>query len=132
MARPTKYNPETAGKIIGLVQAGANRTDAAQAAGIGETTFQSWMKRYPEFRAGVMEADAASVSIAENSLRKKNPLAYLQAKRPKMYGNLGKSTVEITGRDGGAIEIEHGISDSAILAFADYLRDSPEDSSGSG
>ena len=32
MARPTKYNPETAGKIIGLVQAGANRTDAAQAA----------------------------------------------------------------------------------------------------
>lgn len=119
MARPTKYNPEVAAKIVGLVQAGANRNDAAQAAGIGETTFQTWMHKYPEFRARVLEADSASVSIAENSLRKKNPLAYLQAKRPRIYGNLGQTRTELTGPAGAPIGVAIADADrDAIIAAA--------------
>lgn len=131
MARPTKYDEATASLIVKYIAGGGNRHDAAQAAGVGVTTLKSWMNRYPEFRARVMDADAQAVITAEGLLKKKNPLAYLQAKRPLIYGNLGKSTVEITGRDGGPVEIEHGITDSAVLAFADFLRDSPEDSGGS-
>lgn len=132
MARTSTYDEEKAERVVKFVAAGANRADAAMAAGVPERTLYRWMEKNATFRQRVMEADASAVITAENLLKKKNPLAYLQAKRPLIYGNLGKTSVEITGRDGGPVEIEHGISDSAILTFADYLRDRPEDSSGSG
>ena len=58
MARPTKYSDAIAKGIYNALQAGATRTAASGAVGIGRDTFLEWMKRYPAFSDGVTCAEA--------------------------------------------------------------------------
>lgn len=105
MARPTKYNEDRAATICKYIAAGGNREDAARAAGVCKDSLYSWMRRHKEFSDRVMEAEATSVIITERAAQKKDPVRWLQAKRPLIWGNLGKTTVEHTGADGAPITL---------------------------
>lgn len=57
MARPTKYTPETAKKIIEAIRVGATHELAAAYAGINQDTLTNWKKRYSDFSDAVKEAE---------------------------------------------------------------------------
>lgn len=124
MARPTKYNEDRAATICKYIAAGGNREDSAMAAGISVDTLYAWQRRYPQFYQKVMEAEAGSVIVTERAAQKKDPVRWLQAKRPLIWGNLGKTTVEHTGADGAPIAHRVTIEPDAdaITAAADALR----------
>jgi|GEM_PF-2452185 len=124
MARPTKYNEDRAATICKYIAAGGNREDAARAAGVEVSAFYRWCKRYPAFRQKVMEAESSSVIVTERAAQKKDPVRWLQAKRPLIWGNLGKQTIEHTGADGAPIRIAQTIEPDpdAITAAADAIR----------
>lgn len=86
MAGKSKYTEEIAVKIIGYIRAGANRADAALAAGINPDTLYYWMLKHKGFSERVHEADGSAVVIAENAALKRDPVRWLQAKRPKEWG----------------------------------------------
>jgi len=94
MARPTKYNEDRAATICRYIAAGGNREDAARAAGVCKDSLYSWMRRHKEFSDRVMEAEATSVIITERAAQKKDPVRWLQAKRPLIWGNLGKQAAD--------------------------------------
>lgn len=125
MPRPTKYTEAIADRIVELVGNGASREDSAMACGINVETLYSWMRRKAAFSERVHEADAKFATSCEIKVGKKDPLRWLQAKRQKVWGNLGKSQVELTGPDGGPIktEHEHRFSEETVLECAKYIRD---------
>ena len=94
MARPTKYNEDRAATICKYIAAGGNREDAARAAGVCKDSLYQWMRRYKAFSDRVMEAEATSVIITERAAQKKDPVRWLQAKRPLIWGNLGKQAAD--------------------------------------
>ena len=94
MARPTKYNEDRAATICKYIAAGGNREDAARAAGVCKDSLYQWMRRHKEFSDRVMEAEATSVIITERAAQKKDPVRWLQAKRPLIWGNLGKQAAD--------------------------------------
>jgi len=118
--RPTKYSPEIADRIIADIRRGSSREEAAGAAGIGETTLRRWMDRYADFRRRVHEADAWAVANAEQAVYKRDPLRWLQSKRPEVWGNLGRQRIEVSGPD-GPIAITHAIDTGSIIAVARWL-----------
>ena len=124
MARPTKYTIELAKRICAHIRDGANREDAAQACGVCSSTLANWMDKHPQFLAWVMEADSQSTIGAEAKAYERDPVRWLQAKRPLIWGNLGKTTVEHTGADGAPIQHRVTIEPDAdaITAAADALR----------
>ncbi len=56
MARPTKYNKETAEGIVELIKQGYNLRAAAQVFGASEASLSRWRKRYPAFNKAVILA----------------------------------------------------------------------------
>jgi len=119
--RPTKYNQEIAERIIADVRRGSSREEAAGAAGIAESTLRRWMDRYADFRARVHEADAWAVKNAEQAVYERDPLRWLQAKRPEVWGNLGRQRIEVSGPEGGPLDITHAIDTGSIIAVARWL-----------
>jgi hypothetical protein len=75
MARPTKFNPETAATIISAVRAGNYRTTAARLADIAPSTLYHWLKTGKEAEDGEFaeffsaEKKAAHEAIAERVAR---------------------------------------------------------------
>lgn len=64
MARPTKYSEEIAEKICMYLHAGNPRCYACGAAGIDTKTLNNWIKKIPEFKIKVEDAEAkAPVSL---------------------------------------------------------------------
>lgn len=56
MARPTKYNRETAEGVVELIRQGYNLRAAAQAYGASEASLSRWRERYPDFNKAVVLA----------------------------------------------------------------------------
>lgn len=56
MARPTKYNRETAEGVVELIRQGYNLRAAAQAYGTSEASLSRWRERYPDFNKAVILA----------------------------------------------------------------------------
>jgi hypothetical protein len=54
--RPTKYTQAVADEIVGLLESGNTRADAAIAAGISPTTFYEWHARRPAFADRITRA----------------------------------------------------------------------------
>ena len=52
-----KYNEPTVEKIYKYLRQGSMREDAGVLAGITHDTFRLWLKKFPEFRHGVDEAE---------------------------------------------------------------------------
>ena len=58
MARPTKFNPQTADRILGVLRAGNTRTASALYAGVDYSTLKRWAERNAEFCAALDHAEA--------------------------------------------------------------------------
>jgi hypothetical protein len=48
LGRPTKYNPETVGKLLDALKAGLTHKQACLACGIGQSTLAAWREQYPD------------------------------------------------------------------------------------
>lgn len=83
--RKTKLTDELQQQIVSYIRAGAYDWVAAQATGIGKTTFYRWMQAgergrqpYAGFFAVVREARAVARVAAEMEVKRDNPLAWLR------------------------------------------------------
>jgi CRP-like cAMP-binding protein len=102
MARKSKYNKQIAQIIVDAIAEGANKKDAAIAAGICEDTLYEWLNTKPEFSELLAKTESDKVKQAESKLweqvQKGNIKAimfYLQCKRPENYRPSSKT--EVTG-----------------------------------
>ena len=59
MARPSKFNPQIAEKLIGFLLDGLSIKDACFGVGIGESSFARYRRRHPEFEQAVQDALAS-------------------------------------------------------------------------
>jgi hypothetical protein len=58
MARPTKYTPDTATKILDALREGKSRVAACGLARVTDRTLERWMARYVGFVDAIHEAEA--------------------------------------------------------------------------
>ena len=112
--RPTLLTPELQETLVSYVRQGAYDWVAAETVGIGRTTFYRWMAegeakprgKYREFWVKVSRARAEARTLAETTVRRENPLAWLRygPGREKAGQPGWTETHEITGSAGGPIE----------------------------
>ena len=84
--RHTKLTPEVHQQIVAFIRAGAYDWVAAEAAGIGKSTFYRWLERgaaraaepHRTFLVDVRQARAQSRVAAETEVRRDQPLAWLR------------------------------------------------------
>lgn len=123
MARPTKLTAETSKAITDALEFGATYRDAAEAAGVWYTTFLAWMKKgeeqntgaYHEFHDQVRQAEASArlkfTAVIATSAKEgdwRAALEFLKRRDPENWREI--SGVEMTGKDGGAIETKNIIT----------------------
>jgi hypothetical protein len=142
VGKPTALTPEVQERIVTAVQAGSYLDDAASYAGIGYRSVFRWLERGRNAEAELSEgreipenelifwhfwqaiekarADAAirNVGIIQKAAQDGQWQAaawYLERTNPRKWGR--HETVEITGADGGAIQVEHSIKDALAEKF---------------
>ena len=117
--RPTLLTPEIRGQILNLLKRGNYRQTAAHAVGIDPETFRRWMRASEEDADGVGEyaGFAAAVVMAEGEAESTvlqkliggldpDPASlrwYLERKHKARWA--GKERLEVSGPDGGPIEM---------------------------
>jgi len=111
--RKPKLTPETQTTIVAYIRSGAFDWVAAEAAGVGASTFRRWMKAgeggdaaYIGFYEAVREARGQARVTAEVDVRKDNPLAWLRYGPGRDRGPDERGwtdSKEITGPDGGPL-----------------------------
>lgn len=120
MGRPTKLTADIQEKVVAAINAGNYQETAAAYAGIGTTTFYRWMEQgadpdapqiYRDFREAVENARAqaevrhvALITQAAQSGTWQASAWYLERSHPQRWGRFQRT--EITGRDGGPIEVD--------------------------
>lgn len=121
--RNTKLTVEVQNTILAYIRAGSFEWAAAEAAGIGKSTYYRWMKRgetaragvYHEFWLAVRQARAQVRVAVEATVRTENPLAWLRfgpgRERPGEPG--WTESRAITGADGGPMRITFNIPASS-------------------
>lgn len=99
--RPTKHTPETIKRIVDALTAGCTRKAAGQYAGIDESTFCAWLRRFPDFRSSVTLAEAscevASVAIIRQAAATdwKASAWWLERRRHADWGKVDRLEIEI-------------------------------------
>lgn len=114
--RRTKLTAERTERIVKYVRAGAFPWVAAQAVGVGRTTFYRWMqegedpdapKAKREFRDQVLQAKAEARIAAEIEARRIDPKFWLRngpgKTKPGEEGWTEIQQVELSGKDGGPV-----------------------------
>lgn len=133
MARTLKLTPETQDKICVAIRLGNDKKIAAALAGVSETTFYRWLemaeapnakKEYREFRESVERAEAeaevsrvARITQAADNGTWQAASWWLERKFPERWGRNDKIRQEITGANGGAVEITFEEVKNAVLDF---------------
>ena len=142
--RPTVLTDEVQERIITAIKAGSYLDDAAAYAGISYRVVFDWLAKgndaqqriqagdtdladndhkYLQFMQAVENARAQAVvrnvgiiqSAAQNG-QWQAAAWYLERTNPRKWGR--HETVEITGADGGAIQVEHSVKDTLAAKFA--------------
>lgn len=129
MPRILKLTPALIEKIVGYLRAGAYVETAAAAAGISKQTLYTWLRRavdeneedpiFAKFAAAVEEAQALAevrdiALIGKAAETQWQAAAWrLERKSPERWGR--KDRVELSGKDGGAIEHKHEVSADELL-----------------
>lgn len=119
-SRPTKLNAATRDAIVEYVTAGMPKGIAAEAAGIGKSTFFDWIKRgeaepdsdFSDFSDAIKKAyaEAAVRNLAIIQLAAKTNWQaaawYLERTRPDEFGRRTRSDVTLGARDGEADDLD--------------------------
>ena len=130
--RKTKLTPELQETILKIIRAGNYALVACQAVGINQDTYYTWLKRgkkdlednkttiYSEFSESIERASAiaeashvGNVATSASNGDVNSSKWFLERKHPERWGRNDKLRAEITGANGGAIEIAD--SRAAIL-----------------
>lgn len=103
MPRPSKYTPERVARLIEGLTAGMSRRGACERASIDQSTFETWLKRYPDFSDAVVTAEAEVELRAVLTIRQafssgdwKAAAFWLERRRNKEWGRQVK--VELISR----------------------------------
>ena len=104
----TKYSPEIIDEITRYIAQGLSQKDAAQMAGVAETTFYRWLDEKKEFRESLsaVELDFKK-SLIQKLVFARNYNAWkflLERKFPDEFGLTQK--MELSGNDGGPITLD--------------------------
>lgn len=141
MGRPTKFTQTVRAAILGSIENGASETAAAEAAGVGRTTLQSWKKRgeeepegpYGAFLEGITRARAQAeldlVAVVRGAAAEgdwKAALEMLARRNPEEWGRkdmtehrVEKRLLEVlTGLKGQVSEGAYAELSRALLAYA--------------
>ncbi|HEV8639460.1 MAG TPA: hypothetical protein VG370_35065 [Chloroflexota bacterium] len=123
MGRPTKLTAERQARACQAVQLGATYEMAAQYAGIGYSTWATWLQRaaagrhpYVEFLEALKEAEAravlgwlAKIEKAASDGEWTAAAWKLERRYPHAYG---RRVQELTGRDGAPLQVQVVIPDN--------------------
>lgn len=120
--RTTKLTPEVQERIIQALTAGNYQEVAAQYAGINPSTYYKWLheareenasEELKEFLEAVekarAQAEVRSVALIQNAANGGTWQAaawWLERSKPTKWGRQAKITQEISGPEGGPIEID--------------------------
>lgn len=126
MARPTKRTPHVVDEIVKTIESGAFAHVAASAAGIGRSTFYRWLDEDDVFRDKVEAAASRARVIAEASVFRDKPEAWLRygpgKSKPDADGWTDVAKVELTGKDGGPVSVDVSGAKDLLLAGLDRLK----------
>ena len=122
--RRTKLSPEVHQQIVAIIRAGSYDWVAAEAAGIGKSTYYRWMERgeasaaepYRSFWSAVRQARAQARVAAEIEVRRDNPFNWLRYGPGRdRAGEPGwTERHELAGTDGAPVRFTLGLgSDNA-------------------
>lgn len=138
--RPSKFTEETKAKVVQALRGGNYRNVAAQYAGISHATLRNWLKNgqdpenypdYAEFLEQVEKAEAdgevASLALIRRAASDGNWNAaswMLERKSPERWGKRDMTKIELSGPDGGAIDVNTslGIDTTSIESLALVLQ----------
>ena len=125
----TKLDPIVEGIIIDAVRTGVPYTHACELAGIAYQTFLNWQEKgeagepkYVDFlehlkraKGEAVEARIKRIEAAGKQGSWQADAWWLERQIPSEFGK--REAVELTGKDGGALEVEHsGTSTLELLA----------------
>ena len=127
--RAFKLTDKIQDKIIELLSQGNYIETACHAAGIHRRTFYSWLERaknpeydnprYKIFRNRVEQALAlAEVDLLKQArLGSREAIPIMERRWPGRWGRWERQSVEVTGKDGGPIEVKAAdLSDDQLAA----------------
>lgn len=120
MARRSKRTDRARKTFLEILESTCNVSEAARSAGLGRRTVYEWRDEDPTFAAAWAEAEDAAADRLEQIAFERATEGksdrmleiLLKAHRPKYRE---KQAVELTGRDGGAIEIDQVQHDAAAF-----------------
>ena len=108
--QPTKYTPDRVERILQAVRVGATQRLAALYGGVDEDTIIRWRKTHVEFAEAIKAAEGAAgvgwlakIEAAANDGTWQAAAWKLERRYPHEFG---RQALEVTGRDGGAIEVD--------------------------
>lgn len=126
--RPTKFTQETVARLLDGIRAGLPIHLACSAAGITETTFYEWQRgEFPyhakkelkqqfseELTRAKGESALSNINLIKNAaLEDWRAAAWILERR--FPQDFGKQALEITGADGGPVQIEVSAMQKVIL-----------------
>jgi DNA-binding XRE family transcriptional regulator len=118
--RPSKYDPSMLEDMKKVAKDGASKAEMALTIGISRETFNNWEHSNPIFRDAVKECELLSQIWWERHGRKgmtgENPdfnsTAFIFQVKNRFRGDyMDTSRTEVTGKDGGALQIEAKVVD---------------------
>jgi len=127
------HNPERKAAYLQAIRLGANRTAAAQAAGVARTTPYDWLED-PEFAQQVNDAEATAMRVRLARVEKaaqggdwRADAWVLERQFPEAFG---KHRVEVSGPNGGSIAITAddlaGADEATLRAIAAAANREPD------
>lgn len=124
MGRPSSFKPEYCDLVLQLGAEGKSKAQMCAAIGISRDTLYRWVKEFPDFSDAISRATELSQSWWENVAqtqgltREFNAATWgksMSARFPNDYSD--RSKVELTGRDGGPVQLEDGQAAARIAAI---------------
>ncbi len=122
MARPAKLNDETVKTIVDAIKVGCPIRVACQAAGIGLTTFKSWMIRgkstaeidapFRAFRAALKKARSHGETYALGIIQAAMPdhwqaaAWFLERSKPRRWGRIDRLNAVVASGQGGSCDVK--------------------------
>jgi hypothetical protein len=127
VARPTKLTPEASERICEALRDGAPRAVAAEAADVGDSTLYRWLERgdrarsgrFREFweavRAAEAEAMTRALRVVWQAIEAGDGRLAMEFLSRRWPADFGRRPIELTGADGGPLQVEQASSAKATL-----------------